>query len=162
MWNRLLLAIDQFGTGEAALDFTTGLACRWRAEVTVFHVRELPRVLRIPSLESVDEARSLVASAVLHLRSAGLDAEGRLCSARGESVANHIVDEASRWKCDAIVLGSRRLRGFSRLSAWGVRERVLRLSPLPVIVAPTPLGKPGSWRSGPGLSDLESVRLRRR
>jgi hypothetical protein len=43
------------------------------------------------------------------------------------------------WLCDAIVLGTRRLRGLDRLSGRGVRERVLRLSPLPVIAAPTPL-----------------------
>ncbi len=162
MWNRLLLAIDQFDTGEAALDFTAGLASGSEAEVTVFHVRQLPRILRIPPLESATDPRSLVTAAVVHLRGVGIDARGRLRSARGDSVADHIVDEAWRWKCDAIVLGSRRLRGFSRLSAWGVRERVLRLSPLPVIVAPTPLGKLGTLRSGPGVIDPETAHLRRR
>jgi hypothetical protein len=41
--------------------------------------------------------------------------------------------------CDAIVLGTRRLHGIGRLSGRGVREQVLRLSPLPVIASPTPL-----------------------
>jgi nucleotide-binding universal stress UspA family protein len=162
MWNRLLLAIDQFDTGEAALDFTTGLASSTGADVSVFHVRELPKVLRVPPLESIADARLLVTAAVLRLRDAGIDTEGRFCSSRGESVANRVVDEASRRKCDAIVLGSRRLRGVNRIAAWGVRERVVRLSTLPVVVAPTPLGKLRPLRSGPGVSDPENVRLRRR
>jgi nucleotide-binding universal stress UspA family protein len=139
MWDRLLLAMDQFDSGQAALDFTTGLAASSGADVRVFHARELSKSTRVPPLETVTDAHYLVDEAVFRLRLANIGAEGRACSAREEQVASRIVDEASHWRCDAIVLGSRRLRGISRLSGWGVRERILRLSPLPVIVTPQPL-----------------------
>ena len=48
------------------------------------------------------------------------------------------MEEGLIWECQAIVLGSRRLHGIGRLSGRGVRERVLRLSSLPVLVGPAP------------------------
>ncbi len=138
MWDRLLLAIDQFEPGGAALDFTKGLATAGQS-VWVFHVRELTRFAGVPPLEAPVDAKFLVDSAVLSLHLAGISAEGRALNAQVESVARHIVEESRERKCDAIVLGSRRLRGLSRLAGWGVRENVLRLSPLPVLVAPTSL-----------------------
>ena len=139
MWDRLLLAIDQFGTGQTALDFTAGLASATGSEVRVLHLRELPRSLRVPPLETAAEARSLVEMAVRSLHVAGVVAEGRAPSVRSERVAGAIVDEAVRFGADVIVLGSRRLRGLGRLSSQGVREAVLRLSPLPVVAAPAPI-----------------------
>jgi nucleotide-binding universal stress UspA family protein len=144
MWHRLLLAIDRFDSGQAALDFTIGLARGSGADVRVLHARELSRFSRIPPVESVSDAQLLVDDAVLALRLADIGAEGRTCSAIEERVATRIVAEAARWECDALVLGSRRLRWVGRLSGRGIRERVVRLSPLPVIVAPTPL--PGRRR----------------
>ena len=163
MWDRLLLAIDQFDSGRAALDFTTGLATGSGADVEVFHVREISKLVRVPPLETVADAQLLVDEAVFHLRLASVGAEGRACSSLEQTVASRIVEEASRWQCDAIVLGSRRLRGINRINGWGVRERILRLSPLPVIVTPTPLlkGKHRPFGSIPDVADRNRVRLRR-
>jgi nucleotide-binding universal stress UspA family protein len=139
MRDRLLLAIDQFEPGQAAVDFTIGLAAKSGASVTVFHVRELSRSLRVPPLETLGDAQLLVEHTVLRMQVAGIATEGHLCSARDEEVAKRIVQEASRRMCDAIVLGSLRLRGLHRVSGHGIRERVLQNSPLPVIVTPTTL-----------------------
>jgi nucleotide-binding universal stress UspA family protein len=38
---------------------------------------------------------------------------------------------------DAIIVGSRRLHGMHRLSGRNIRDRILRLTSLPVLVAPT-------------------------
>src|ERR1700676_4362553 len=108
MRDSLLLAIDQFEQGQAAVDFTIGLAAKSRTNVTVFHVRELSRSLRIPPLESVADAQLLMDHTVLRMQVAGVAAEGRVCSAREDVVARRIVDESSLRKCDAIVLGSLR------------------------------------------------------
>ncbi len=137
MWERLLLAIDQFESGRQALGLAAQLAAETRAEVRVLHVRELSTNVRVPPWETPAEAKLLVDEAVFCLRLAGVGAEGRACSVRGDHVARRIVQEASEWRCHAIVLGSRRLRGIDRLSGHGVRERVLRLSRLPVITAPS-------------------------
>ena len=153
MWDRLLLAIDQFESGQTALRVSERLAVTTGAEVRVIHVRELSRWARVPPLETPAEAESLVDEAVFSLRLAGIGAEGRACSFPDDQVPQRIVEESMYWICDAIVLGSRRLHGVSRISGRGVRERVLRLSLLPVIVAPTPLNNgiycPARLRSGP-------------
>lgn len=87
-------------------------------------------------LENPDEAALLVHEAVRSLQWLGVTADGRSCSVLQEHVARRIVEEASLWECQAIVLGSRRLHGVARLSGRGVREHILRMSSLPVLVAP--------------------------
>lgn len=138
MWDRLLFAIDHFESGQTALDFVAGVAAATDASVRVLNLREIPRMTRVPPLETPTEADQLVRDAVHSLQRRGVAAEGRYASVLQEHVARRIVDEASWWECQAIVLGSRRLRGIGRLSGRGVRERILRLSSLPVLVAPTP------------------------
>jgi nucleotide-binding universal stress UspA family protein len=153
MWDRLLLAIDQFESGQTALKFTAGLAASTGANVQVMHVRELSRAARVPPLETPAEADALVDEAVFSLRMAGIGADGRACSFPQDQVPRRIVEESTNWMCDAIVLGTRRLHGISRLSARGVRERVIRLSALPVVAAPTPIHNgihsPGRFRTLP-------------
>jgi nucleotide-binding universal stress UspA family protein len=136
VWDRLLCGIDQFESGQSALDFAAGLAATNDASVRVFHLRELSRMARVMPLETPADAEELVREAVLSLGAFGVAAEGRFASALEDQVARRIVDEAVHWECRAIVLGSRRVRGIARLSGRGVRERVLRLSTLPVLVAP--------------------------
>lgn len=137
MWDRLLFAIDQFESGQRALEFAAGVASANDASVRVLHIRELSKMARALPLESPAEAEDLVREAVGSLQSFGVPSEGRSCSALQDHVGRRIVEEALLWECQAIVLGSRRLHGISRLSGRGVRERILRLSSLPVLVAPT-------------------------
>jgi nucleotide-binding universal stress UspA family protein len=136
VWDRLLCGIDQFESGQSALDFAAGLAAANDASVRVFHIRELSRMARVMPLETPVDAEELVRDAVLTLGTFNVAAEGRFASALEDQVARRIVDEAVHWECQGIVLGSRRVRGIARLSGRGVRERVLRLSALPVLVAP--------------------------
>lgn len=137
MWNRLLFAIDQFESGQVALKFTIGLASSTGAEVRVLHIRELSKWARVPPLETPAEAELLVQQATFSLRLAGVGAEGLACSNLEDRVAERIIEEAERWSCQAIVLGTRRLQGVHRLSGHGRREQILRASSLPVIAAPT-------------------------
>jgi nucleotide-binding universal stress UspA family protein len=136
VWERLLCAIDQFESGQTALAFTAGVASANQSSVRVLHIREVPRMARALPLETPIEAEELVRDAVLTLQRLGIAAEGRSCSVQQEHVARQIVQDALLWECQAIVLGSRRLRGIGRLSSGGVRERILRHSFLPVLVAP--------------------------
>jgi Universal stress protein family len=75
---------------------------------------------------------------VMHLQLAGVNADGLACSVPEDLVASRIFGEARSQMSDAIVVGSRRLHGIQRLSGHSVRDRILRLSSLPVVVAPTP------------------------
>jgi len=137
--SQLLLAIDQFESGEAAVDFAIGLASVPGARLTVFHVRELSANIRVLPLESADEAREVVERSMHRIHDAGIPADGLVCNGREGAVARHILETAEERWCTGIVLGSRRLKGIGRLRGGGVRERVMRHSPLPVIVAPPAL-----------------------
>jgi nucleotide-binding universal stress UspA family protein len=136
VWDRLLCAIDQFESGQTALAFVAGVAATNDASVMVLHIRDVPRMARALPLETPIEAEELANDAVRSLQRLGIAAEGRSCSVQQEHVARRIVQEALLWECQAIVLGSRRLRGIGRLSAGGVREKVLRSTFLPVLVSP--------------------------
>jgi nucleotide-binding universal stress UspA family protein len=138
MLGSLLLALDGSESGQTALAFTIGLAAATGSQVKVLHVRELSTDPRIRPTESKADARRLVDEAVLSLRLAGIRAQGQVSSERDNWVARRIVDESTDWHCDAIILGSRRLRGLHRLAGRRTREQVLRRSPLPVITAPAP------------------------
>jgi nucleotide-binding universal stress UspA family protein len=145
MWNRLLCAIDGFESGEEALTLAAEVSSAHLASVRVLHIRELSKMARVPPIETPSEAAELVRDAVQRLGALGVAAEGRSCSVLEDHVARRIVDEARHWDCQAIVLGSRRLRRIGRLSGRGVRERTLRASALPVLVAPAPESNGVYW-----------------
>jgi nucleotide-binding universal stress UspA family protein len=154
VWHRMLFAIDQFESGQTALRFTSEVAAGIGAQVSVIHIRELSKWARVPPLETPAEAESLVQEAVLNLQLAGVNADGLACSVPEDLVASRIFGEARSRKSDAIVVGSRRLHGIQRLSGHSVRDRILRLTSLPVVVAPTPpnnaVYKPLRFRSVAG------------
>jgi nucleotide-binding universal stress UspA family protein len=135
----LLLAIDQFESGQAAVDFTIGFAGERGGDVMVFHVRELSRSPKVPPIETVTEAESLVDDAVRTIQLAGIGAFGLIRAGRDSDVGSLIVEEASTFKCSAIVLGSLRLKGAQRIAGRGVRESVLQHTSLPVCITPTAL-----------------------
>jgi nucleotide-binding universal stress UspA family protein len=137
---RLLLAIDQLAPSQAAVDFAAGFAVEAGAAAWVFHVRELPNTVRTPALETAAESEELVHEAVLSLRQAGVSAGGRSVSAQQRLVAHRIAEEGLLMGSDAIVVGSQRLTGLRHISGrGGLRDRLLKLSALPVLVAPPPL-----------------------
>ena len=68
VWDRLLCAIDQFESGQTALDLVAGVASANGASVRVLHIREVPKMARVLPLESPAEAEELVRDAVLSLQ----------------------------------------------------------------------------------------------
>ncbi len=143
MLTRILLGLDSSDSGQVALSFAMALAGPGTS-VRVVHVNEFQLGGRGLTVETADEATALVAGAVTELQRAGVQASGLAAVSTCFGVADHLVAEAGRWQADVIVLGSCRRNGMRRLLSRGVRERVLRLSCLPVLTAPAPLrvGKP--------------------
>lgn len=139
MFQRLLLAIDDSPSSELALAFTSALATRCSASVHVFHVNELQVGGQGAALHTRAESAQLVSEAVELLQGLGIQASGSVCVASYRHVAKRIVASAADCGADAIVLGSRRKRGYKRLFSARVRERTTRLTPLPVLAAPSPL-----------------------
>jgi nucleotide-binding universal stress UspA family protein len=141
MFDHILLAIDDSPASEMATVYAGALATHGRSSVHVFHVNEYLVTGRGVTLRTRDEARALVAQAVEQLGQAGVPADGSSCVASYRHVPARIVETALAHGADAIVLGSRRERGLSRLFSPQVRERTTRLSVLPMLTAPSPLGR---------------------
>jgi nucleotide-binding universal stress UspA family protein len=157
MFNRILLAIDDSSSSEVAISFATAMAKESGAAVRVVHVNEYMVGGRGYTVETHAQAMARLESAVVALRGAGIRTEGSLYVANCFGVESRIANAAHDWSADVIVLGSRRRRRFRPFAGRGMRERVLSLTALPVLTAPSPL----QIASGPlpGLHELPSERL---
>ncbi len=89
----------------------------------------------------------MVERTVAQLRDAGVEATGSVAVGSRFSVAKRIVDVAHGWTADAVVLGSTRRRLRYRRRGRGIREQVIRRTPLPVLTAPSPLVIGGRHRT---------------
>jgi nucleotide-binding universal stress UspA family protein len=141
VFNRILLAIDDSPASEMATAFAGALARQSDGTVHVLHVNEYLVSGRGATLHTRDEARALVTNTVQQLREAGVRAGGSSFVAHYRQVPRRIAETAREHEADAIVLGSRRSRRLGRLFSFQVRERTTRLTALPVLTAPSPLGR---------------------
>jgi nucleotide-binding universal stress UspA family protein len=132
---RLLVAVDQREGRISLIEYAAQLAVACDAFVRVLHVTEfVGRGCRAP-LESLGEAERVAEQAVFELRMAGVRSDGLTRSALKTPVSSVIVEEARSWECDLTVVGTHR-RGIGGRFGGGVRERVIRDSSIPVLVAP--------------------------
>lgn len=112
--------------------------------VRVLHVIESITVMGGPGIETEEEAGSLVEAAVFSLRMAGIGASGAVRHGRVNRIAAVILDDATTWRADTIVVSGRRTQGLRRLTGRGVREQLVRRSTIPTALVSSPargLGK---------------------
>ncbi len=157
MFTRILLAIDDSPSSGVAVSFATSLARRAEACVRLVHVNEYLVGGRGFTIETQTEALEHLEGAVASLRAAGVATQGSLYLASSLGVDARIANAAHDWSADVIVLGSRRRRRFSRFGGKGMRERVTRLTSLPILTAPAPLEVARGHL--PALSELPSEPL---
>jgi nucleotide-binding universal stress UspA family protein len=143
MFTRLLLAVDDSPGSEVATAFATALARHHAASVHVFHVNEYLVGGRGLTLRTQADAEDLLTGTVHHLRAAGITATGSSVRATYREVPSRIAAAARERGSDAIVLGSERHRRLGRLFSPDVRGRVMRLTSLPLVTAPSPLDVSG-------------------
>jgi nucleotide-binding universal stress UspA family protein len=140
MFHQLLLAIDDSPAGPVSISFATALARDCSASVHVVHVNQYQLGGRGLTVLTDAEATQLVDSAVQELRAAGVAASGSVVRGTCFDVASRIVESADAWSAQTIILGSRgRHRFFPNRRGRGVRQQVMRGSPIPVVSAPAPL-----------------------
>jgi nucleotide-binding universal stress UspA family protein len=139
MFTRILLAIDDSDSSEAAVSFATAMAKQSSASVRVVHVNEYLVGGRGFTVRTQAEAIEHLEGAVNVLRAAGIPTQGSLYLTSPFNIDRRIASSAHDWSADVIVLGSRRQRRFSRFAGQGIRERVISLTSLPVLAAPSPL-----------------------
>ena len=142
----ILLAIDDSEFSEAALRSVAGQAPR-NTKVWVLHVLESPSTLlgremggSKPEFEAAWKARrghakALVVKAAERLRDSGLNATPILKEGDPKS---RIIDLATEWHADLIVLGSHGRKGLNRFLLGSVSQAVARQAPCSVQIVRIP------------------------
>jgi nucleotide-binding universal stress UspA family protein len=133
---RILLAIDDFGQSQDALDLVRSAATEGVTQVRTLHLRTREvSGFNWYARESKDEAAFVAEAATFELRMSGLAAGSGVRYAAVDRVAEAIVAEAKAFDADLIVLGRPR-RGELLTRLFGsVTLRVIRRSTCPVLVA---------------------------
>ena len=143
MFSRILVAIDEPGQRDVALDLVRQVATEGLSEVRVLHLRE--RELSgyaWYSRENKDDASFVAESAIFDLRMDGFAAGGGVRHAIVDRIAEAILEEAKAFGADLIVLGKPRRGEFKTRLLGSVSVRVIRRSACPVIVAARHAGDP--------------------
>jgi nucleotide-binding universal stress UspA family protein len=150
MYKRILVAIDDSKMAEGALREALALAKTHAAQVRVVHAVESPYAYPESwytgvgaDLESLREiwrqaGRRVLERAGTVARQAGVDLETALLEQDGQRVSRVIVDEATRWHADLVVVGTHGRHGIEHLLLGSVAEAVARTAPGSVLLVRTP------------------------
>jgi nucleotide-binding universal stress UspA family protein len=131
-FRKILVATDYSASSERALETAASLATRVGAEVTVLHViEENAYAYPFPPPKGTREAaKRRLEETMDGLRARSFHASELL----REGIAwNEICSSATELSPDLVVIGSRGRRGLPRFVLGSVAERVVRLSPAPVL-----------------------------
>jgi nucleotide-binding universal stress UspA family protein len=141
MFKRILVATDFGEPAASAVDMAVTLASTFNAELLVFHAYWFPPIgyaafaEGLSSLMSdlIDQDEKTFDGVVAAVRARYSRTDGVLVNAEPWGA---ILEAAKDRKADLVIVGTHGRRGLSRLFLGSVAERVVRLSPVPVLTAP--------------------------
>ena len=147
MYKRILVPIDGSDTAARGLAEAIALARELKATVRLLNLTS-DFVLMVEMTSAIDYEKfreglnqfgqRLLAQASEQAKAQGVTAETSLHDLRGDRVADAIVEEARRSRCDLIVIGTHGRRGVSRAMLGSDAENVARSSPVPVLLVRAP------------------------
>jgi nucleotide-binding universal stress UspA family protein len=143
MYKRILVPVDGSETAMFGLHEAIRLAKNQRATLRLFHV--VNDFLMIASPEAAvfshellknfrDRGEAVLADAASLARKQGLEPETKWVEALSGPAGAAIVEQATSWPADLIVLGTHGRRGFRRLVMGSDAEYVVRTTPVPVLL----------------------------
>ncbi len=131
----ILVPTDLGESSQEAESLAVELAKTVKAKVTLLHVWTVPAAAYAEALTwPIDElegtAQKALDATVERLRAAYPEVDGMLMSGL---TWERILDTAKELDVDMIVLGTHRWRGLTRFFLGSVAEKIVRLSPIPVL-----------------------------
>lgn len=139
---RILVPTDFGEAAERALDVAVNLAKKYGATITLVHVYEIPVYPYPGSLVDFDfvtpireAAQQQLAAAFDALKLRGVEARAELLFGVPWSA---ILDVAEHRKADLVVMGTHGRKGVMHALLGSVAEKVVRLSPVPVLTVRGP------------------------
>ena len=145
MYSRILVPVDGSATSLLGLKHAIGLATDEHAQLRLLNVVDesilIPAVYAYPSGDTADlidslrvSGRKALAAAAARAAKRGVDAERAQLESHLQPVSDAILAEARKWQADLIVMGTHGRRGLNRLMLGSDAERLLRESPVPVLL----------------------------
>jgi|SRR5450631_3895133 len=140
MYQRIFVAIDSSATAQKALEEAIGLANAQAACLCIASAIDAGPLdqhgMGLGSYIDIDRVKdqmressdTLLDQALAKAVAAGCVAERRLIESTQRRVADMIVDAASQWKADLIVIGTHGRRGFERMLVGSVAENLVRIA----------------------------------
>ena len=86
------------------------------------------------------EGAAMLEAGRAQAKAAGVEAETLLHDSFSSHLAEVVVDEATRWQADLIVLGTHGRRGIGRIFMGSGAENILRTAKVPVLLVRVPEG----------------------
>lgn len=143
MYQRILVPLDGSATSARGLKEALALARTCRASVVLLHVLEYSPVMlemaTSTTWELVDrdlraQARDLIDAARSQAKAEGIACEGHVVDAAAQRVCDVVVAQSKQHRCDLVVMGTHGRRGVAHALIGSDAERVIRLSPVPVLL----------------------------
>ena len=137
-FRQILVPVDFEGPAQEALEVAVDVALAFDAKLTLIHAWEVPAAAYAAmTYVPADFWTAIEQAATEQLKSTLEQVQKRL--PRAESIlakgapAHEIIAAADRTKADLIVMGTHGRRGMSHVLLGSVAEKIVRLSPVPVL-----------------------------
>jgi nucleotide-binding universal stress UspA family protein len=163
MFKRILVAVDGTSTSNRGLVAAIALAKEQDATLHVLHVIDDMAIVPM-FVDTAGYAPGYIDSMVASLRESGrkilsraqalaakrgVNVQQKMLEARGQGVANAILQQAWSVRADLIVMGTHGRRGMRRLVMGSDAEGVLREATVPVLLVRSEEAKRGTTRGKP-------------
>jgi len=137
-FERILVATDFSNSSQRALELAVGIADQFGSELTLVHSWEAPDYSYAAGLYvPVDVVAPIERAAVARLEDATTELKQRFPKAKSLLRAGvpweQVLASATQTKADLIVMGTHGRRGLERALLGSVAEKVVRMSPVPVL-----------------------------
>jgi len=137
-FERILVATDFSESSRQALEYALSIAERFGSELALVHSWETPDYSYAAGLYlPVDVVAPIERAAAARLEEAATELKARFSSASSVLRAGvpweEILETASQWPADLIVMGTHGRRGLKRALLGSVAEKVVRMSRIPVL-----------------------------
>lgn len=150
MYQRILVPVDDSVTSQSALKEAARFAklCP-TALIRVIHVVDLAQTVssisefsQVPSMTQREDAlrktgQDVLDSAMTVAKEAGFTPETALVEAWGKSLADVVVEDATTWNAELIIMGTHGYSGLTHLLVGSVAEGVIRHASVPVLLVRT-------------------------
>lgn len=146
MYKRIMVAVDESFMTSQVMETAIELAKATGAQVAICHAidetilaqREVAMML--PNSVGKTEARmrlgaqGLLGRLAETARAAGIEVEIRLVESEQKHVSDMLIDAATEWQADLLIVGTHGRRGIERFFVGSVAERLVRKSQVSLLL----------------------------